>query len=296
MKTTSPILTIIIPVFNELQSIPLTFPDLIAGCKKNNHRVIAVDDGSIDGSGDLLDQIEKENLQVFKVIHHKVNRGYGGALKTGILAAATPYVLTMDADGQHDFLGVAKTLNTMLERNADMVVGKRSGSSSSWFRNLGKWLIRVFTNFVVPLGDIDLNSGYKMLQTEYAKKYCIICPDSMAFSDVITITFLFEKKKVISIPIQTRNRVAGKSTINIGTAFETIIEILNIIMLFNPLKIFLPASAFLLILGFVWALPIIIMGRGVSVGSMLAIVLGMLLFTLGLLAHQLSEIRLSVLK
>jgi hypothetical protein len=68
-------------------------------------------------------------------------------------------------------------------------------------------------------------------------------------------------------------------------------EILNIVVLFNPLRIFLPISAVSLVLGFAWGLPIVLRGNGVSVGAMLAIVTGVIFFLLGLLAEQISMIR-----
>jgi hypothetical protein len=67
-------------------------------------------------------------------------------------------------------------------------------------------------------------------------------------------------------------------------------------MLFNPLKIFLPMALILVTIGFLWGIPFAIMGRGVSVGAMLAVVLGALFFVLGLVAQQLSEIRLGQIR
>jgi hypothetical protein len=67
-------------------------------------------------------------------------------------------------------------------------------------------------------------------------------------------------------------------------------------MLFNPLRIFLPVSIFLLLAGLVWGIPIIVLGRGVSVGALLAIISSGLCLLLGLIAEQLSKIRLSLLK
>lgn len=290
-KTSS--LSIIVPVYNEIESLPVTFPVLIEGCRNNNYLLIAVNDGSTDGSGEFLDTLLAKDPEILRVLHHKVNRGYGGALKTGIRSSTTPFVLTMDADGQHDFNDVAGILQFASAHDADMVIGKRRGESSGWFRSLGKTLIRSFAQMLVPIGDIDLNSGFKLLRTELAQKYCKLCPDGMAFSDVITITFLAERKLVLSTPINVHERVAGKSTINVNTAFNTMIEILNIIMLFNPLKIFLPLSLFLVTIGLLWGIPFMLMGRGVSVGAMLAVVLGALFFVLGLVAQQLSEIRLA---
>ncbi len=118
----------------------------------------------------------------------------------------------------------------------------------------------------------------------------------MAFSDVITLTFISQRNLVLEHPITVKNRRAGKSTIGINTAFETIMEIINITMLFNPLKIFLPSSIFFLVFGFGWELPIALAGRGISIGALLAIVLGVLFLAIGLLASQLSAIRMERLE
>ena len=69
------------------------------------------------------------------------------------------------------------------------------------------------------------------------------------------------------------------------------VEILNILVLFNPMRIFLPAAILTVLVGIIWGIPIILAGRGVSVGSMLAIVVGVIFFFLGLVTEQLSLIR-----
>ena len=286
-------LTIIIPVYNEQEAIPLVFPEILAESKRQNMKVIAVDDGSKDESVDLLNDLAKKSNGHFRVIHHKVNKGYGGALKTGICETDTPYLLTMDADGQHSIQIAKSILRFAMQNDADLVVGNRGKASSGWFRDLGKYLIRAFANIIVPINGVDLNSGYKLYSTDLAKKYIKICPEGMALSDIMTMTFLYQKNLVLDFPISIQSRIAGKSTINFGTAVETFIEILNIMMLFNPLKFFLPASFFLIFLGFLWGIPFALQGRGVSVGAMLSITIGSLLFALGLIAHQLSEIRRS---
>jgi hypothetical protein len=176
------------------------------------------------------------------------------------------------------------------------VVGNRgSWKNTGLFRGLGKWLIRNFTRLLMPLSIQDLNSGFKLYRTELAQKYLHICPDSMAFSDVITLTFISQHDLVLEIPISVRIRRAGKSTIGIHTAIETLMEIVNITLLFNPLKIFLPISLLSILVGIGWGLPLALAGRGVSVGAMLAIVLGALFFVIGLLASQLSAIRMEKL-
>ena len=176
-----------------------------------------------------------------------------------------------------------------------MVVGSRKGlPSASWYRGLGKRLIRMLANFLMDVNVHDINSGMKIYDAALAQRYAGLCPDSMAFSDVITLVFISEKHRVCERPIRVRERQAGRSTITTLTAFETVMEIVNIVVLFNPHRIFLPLSFLSLFLGFTWGLPIVLRGNGVSIGAMLAILTGIFFFFLGLLAEQISLIRRNI--
>ena len=228
------------------------------------------------------------------ILHHKVNQGYGGAIKTGIYNSDTAYAVTIDADGQHSLEDLDKLYNFAIQEDADLVVGNRRGSKdASAYRALGKQVIRTFANILMPIPIQDLNSGLKLFRTELAKKYIKICPDTMSFSDVITLVFIKKRNLVLEHEITIKQRLAGKSTINTYTAIETIIEILNIAVLFNPLRIFIPIAILCILFGLGWGITILaLVGRGVSVGAMLAIVTGLIFFVLGLLANQISSLRL----
>ena len=290
-KTPEQELTVVVPVYNEAASLPHFLPNLIKACKTNNWQAIFVNDGSKDASAQILSGIEGQPFT--RVLHHKLNKGYGGALKTGISAAATKYVMTIDADGQHDIGDIESLLDFAQKNNADMVVGTRHNiKHASAYRELGKWIIRRFTSILVPLPVQDLNSGFKLYQTKLVQQYLSLCPDSMAFSDVITLLFLNQRHLVLEHPISVKHRTTGSSSISTHTAFQTVIEILSVVMLVNPLRIFLPLSIICISVGLLWGIPIMLAARGVSVGSMLAIVLGALFFFLGLIANQLSSIRL----
>ena len=291
----SPVLTVVIPVYNEGEILPSFAPSLIEFCHKKDWKIIFVNDGSCDESRQILDGLDpSSNL---RVIHHKVNRGYGGALKTGISHVTTPFLVTLDGDGQHCLEDVERIFQFAIESDADMVVGKRDERGASGaYRTFGKFLIHSFTKILMPLPIADLNSGFKFYRTELVKRYMTVCPDSMAFSDVITLVFLSERNLVLEYPIQVLPRQAGQSMINTFTAFETVIQVLNIALMFNPLKLFLPISALCILTGFGWGIPFVLLGRGVSVGAMLAIVSGLLFFVLGLIASQLSAIRMERLR
>jgi len=291
----NPLLTVVVPVYNEDQALPSFAPCLIEVCRSRGWMTVFVNDGSCDQTKQILDHLS--DSQEVRVVHHKVNRGYGGALKTGISHVTTPFLVTMDGDGQHSPHDVEKILEFAIERDADMVVGQREERGSAGvYRTLGKFLIRSFTKILMPLPISDLNSGFKFYRTDLAKHYMTVCPDSMAFSDVITLVFLSEHNLVLEYPIQVSPRRTGQSMINTFTAFETLIQVLNIALMFDPLKLFLPISALCILAGFGWGIPIVLLGRGVSVGAMLAIVSGLLFFVLGLIASQLSAIRMERLR
>jgi glycosyltransferase involved in cell wall biosynthesis len=285
-----PTLTVLIPAYNEGASLSCFLPEAISFCKKHQHKLIVVNDGSSDDTAEILDQYLDPSFMT--VIQHKLNRGYGGAIKSGIRATDTDYVVTVDADGQHILEDVEILFAEVRSSGADMMVGSRKGlGSSSMYRSIGKRLIRFVANILLDVPVYDINSGMKILNTKLAQKYLSLCPDSMAFSEVITLVFISDRHLVVEHPIRIRDRIAGSSTITTATAFETMMEILNIVVLFNPIRIFLPISLLSLLLGVLWGLPIVLRNGGISVGAMLGIVPGIIFFFLGLLAEQISMIR-----
>jgi len=152
-------------------------------------------------------------------------------------------------------------------------------------------MIRFLAKVLMTVPIHDLNSGMKIYRTDLAKKYIHLAPDTMAFSDIITLVFINNRHLVLEEPIRIRKRKSGNSTISLQTAFQTIMEIINIVILFSPMKIFLPLSLLCFIITGLWGIPLLIGGRGLSIGTLLGVILGILLFLLGLIAEQLSLIR-----
>ena len=284
------LLTVIVPAFNEAQSLPLSLQELVPYCDERGWKIIVVNDGSNDGSKEILSHyLGKEG---FRIVHHKLNKGYGAALKSGLMACNTRYAVTIDADGQH-FLGdIDRLLDSMIANDADLVIGSRKGLvQRSSYRGMGKTIIRFLAKMMMTVPVHDLNSGMKIYNTAMAQKYLHLAPDTMAFSDIITLVFINNRHLVMEEPIHIRERKFGNSTIGLQTAFQTIMEILNIVILFNPMKIFLPLSLLCFFITGLWGIPLLIQGRGLSIGSLLGVILGILLFLLGLIAEQLSQIR-----
>mgnify|MGYP006291170039 CR=1 FL=1 len=283
-------LTLLIPCYNEAENIPVVLPEMIEFARAHNFKIVLVNDGSSDNSKIELAKFDDRSL--LTIVHHKLNRGYGAALKSGLKQCETEYTITLDADGQHRLEDVLKLFEYIKEHDGDMVIGSRKGQkSASSFRGIGKFFIRSIAKILMKVPVYDINSGMKIFRTELAQKYLPIYPDGMSFSDIMTLTFLFKRDLVFEVPITIKSRRAGKSTIGVKTAFETVNAIVNIIVLFNPMKIFLPTALLFIGLGFGWGIPILLIGNGVSVGAGLLITVGVLALLLGLIAEQLSAIR-----
>lgn len=282
-------LTVIVPSYNEAANLPLLIPNLMQAAQKQQWKVIFVNDGSKDVSQKVLEDFQEQYDH--QIIHNKVNKGYGGAIKEGIRKASTDLVVTIDADGQHSIEDVQKLYEYLIENDADMVVGKRPDSSSGFYRRFGKNVIRTIAKILLPINIHDINSGMKIYDAQLAKRYLDLCPNSMAYSDIIALVFISYRHLVLEHPIEIQQRMTGESTISTRTAFQTVLEILNVTMLFNPLRIFLPIAVVSIFIGFLWGLPILLQGKGLSVGALFFILSGILFFLMGLLAEQLSNIR-----
>ena len=299
-------LTVIVPAFNEAENLEIILPPLIDLCRQHNWKIIIINDGSRDNTREILESLihpstsgepacrtgRRPGEGLITVIHHKLNKGYGAAIKSGIEACDTECCITIDADGQHRLEDIERLFGCLISTDADMIVGSRKGVKPvSYSRGIGKIIIRFIAKMLMQVPVKDLNSGMKVYRTELAQKYIHLVPDTMSYSDVITLIFINNRHLVLEEPITITPRLKGKSTIRVETAFQTVMEIINIVILFNPAKIFLPLSAIFMIAGLVVGLPVLIAGHGVSTGSMLGISAGIFFFLLGLVAEQLSALR-----
>jgi len=285
----SPELTIVVPVYNEAAALPALLAELLPFAAALPAEVILVDDGSSDGSRTILEAAARPGVTILR---HKLNRGYGGALKSGLAAARTRYTITIDADGQHRLEDVRSLLDSIRRHDADMVIGSRRGQQdASLSRALGKALIRGLAKSLMRVPVHDLNSGMKIVDTAMAQEVLHLCPDTMAYSDTIALLFINRRGLVLEEPIQVLPRQGRPSTIGLRDAVATVHAILTMVMLFHPLNVFLPVSLFLAVAGLAWTARCYLINRVVSQGAAVLLLTAVLTLLLGLLAEQIAELR-----
>jgi len=278
-------LTIIIPAYNEAQAITPVLEELKQTFAGIAHEIVVIDDASEDETA------QAAQAAGVRVLRHAHNRGYGAALKTGIRHAETDFVLIMDADGQHR---PQDAMTLWQQRDIhEMVVGQRTTLlHSPLWRMPGKWVLGRLANYIVERPIPDLNSGMRVMNRQIALKYMHLCPNGFSFTTTITIALLVQGYPVKYVPIQVQPRRGSPSTVSLSTGFRTIMLIIRLAALFAPLRVFLPLSFISAVVGIGWGIPFALAGNGVSVGSMLAIVTAVLLFALGVICDQISQLRL----
>ena len=289
-----PNITIVIPCYNEEENIPIFFSKLLEFVRQHNFLVIAVNDGSKDNT---LHELQRfANNDYIKIISYKCNKGYGGAIKTGLRAVTTEFAITIDSDGQHRFEDVLKCYEHIVKTNADMVVGSRLNNESGGYRTLGKWIIRTFATSLLNLPVKDLNSGMKCYRIKETLDFLDLCPDTMAYSDCILLLMVNDHKLVTETSIKISPRVAGKSTIDTKTAIVTLTEILNLAVLLRPLTTFCRLATFFILTGICWGIFTFLRSCTITSFSVMMIMMGVMSFMLGLLCEQLSQIRRKLAK
>lgn len=282
-------LTIIIPAYNEQKGIKETVLTLVEATKEKNWKIIVVNDGSKDKTAEELKHIEG-----IRLINHPYNKGYGASLKTGVRNATTELIAFYDADGQHNPEDLIAIYNSF--SNYDMLVGQRSKEShQDWIRKPGKWVLSKVANFLTGRKIPDLNSGLRIIKKDVISNMLHLFPEGFSFSTTSTIAFMNMGFNVGYIPITVQKRV-GKSTVKqLKHGSSTIMLILRLIVLFNPLKVFLPASFLCIVVGLIYEVlfGILYYNGGIKLipGAFFMILTGVLIFFFGLLVDQVSELR-----
>lgn len=205
-------LSLFLPCFNEEQNVERTVRESVAALSEvtDDFEVIVVNDGSRDRTGEIAERLAAENAHV-RVCHHEQNRGYGGALRTGFLAAHKDLVCFMDADGQFDVREISDLLS--LADKADIVNGFRINRRDPFFRSLNAFLFNRLVRLLFGLKVTDLNCAFKLY---HRKVVDAIAPQLESTGAFINAEMLIRAKKagfsIVEVGVHHYPRAAGTQT------------------------------------------------------------------------------------
>ncbi|MDD5255702.1 MAG: glycosyltransferase family 2 protein [Candidatus Omnitrophica bacterium] len=161
----TPLLSVIVPVYNEAQTIRLILEKIES--INIDKEIIAVDDGSTDQTAAILRGIAYPRL---KIIHHTSNRGKGAAFLTGLSHATGEFVIIQDADLEYDPADYLKLLEVIREKRADLVLGARftKGYHGLFIHRLGNKFLTSVMNLFFAAKLNDCFTCYKLFRRDAA--------------------------------------------------------------------------------------------------------------------------------
>ena len=243
--------SIIIPCYNEKHAIRETIECIWAVIRKSdikNVEIIAVNDGSTDGSEHVLNALAAESQAgELIVIHHNRNQGYGAALKTGIRRSQSDYICITDADGTYPNERIPELIRKITSNDLDMVVGARIGENVDYskIRSIPKMILVPWVSFLCGTEVPDMNSGLRIFRRDRSLNFLKLLPDGFSFTTTITICLLRNRYAVEFIPISYTKRI-GKSHIKpIRDTLRFTQLILRTGMYFAPMRLLAPLIALL---------------------------------------------------
>ena len=210
-------LTIIVPVYNEKKFLRLIINKLFK-IKIKKLQIIIVDDGSNDGTTEILKKFYLKNKKINKIIFHKKNSGKGSAIKSAQKYIKEKYVVIQDADLEYNPNDLVKIYNYIKKNKIKVVYGSRVLNKNKYqntknfthlIRIWGNIFLTSVSNFINNQNLTDAHTCYKMFETKIFKKINLK-EKGFAFCPEVTTKLSKKQYKIKEIPISYKGRTYDK--------------------------------------------------------------------------------------
>lgn len=232
-------ISIVVPVYNEVESLRDLHREITAAMDGSDieYEVILVNDGSTDGTTQLLDALHKEDPR-FKVVHFIRNYGQTAAMSAGIKHATHDVLVSMDADLQNDPADIPRLVR-MLDEGHDLICGWRKKREDAFIMRklpskIANWLISSTTGVVLH----DYGCTLKVYRREYVEDI----PLYGQMHRFIPIYVTWAGARMCEVPVNHRARAKGTSKYGITRTFRVVLDLMTTVFLrdfyTNPLYFF----------------------------------------------------------
>jgi glycosyltransferase involved in cell wall biosynthesis len=236
--------SIIIPAYNEEKAIGPLLKELLAKFSREYAEIIVVNDASKDGTVDVVKQFP------VRLISNVQNSGYGYSLKEGIKAAEAEHIIIMDADGSYPVSAIS-TLVKEYEKGFDMVVGARKGVHyrGTRLKQIARFFFRILSEFATGRKIPDINSGCRIFRKSVVMKFFHTLSSGFSFTTTITLAFMLNAYSVTYLPIEYHKREGVSKVKYFRDTLRSTQIIVEAIIFYNPMKMFLLCSLVTLFFG-----------------------------------------------
>jgi glycosyltransferase involved in cell wall biosynthesis len=265
--------SIVLPVYNEAGHLG----EEIARIRRSmdasefSYEIVVVDDGSADGSGEMLREIDGIRLLQFSQ-----NRGSGSARKYGTMVARGRVVVWTDVDMTYPNDQMPQLVRDLA--GYDQVVGARRTEEGTLklLRRPAKWLIRKLASYLTGVKIPDLNSGFRAFRRDVGLQFVHLLPPGFSCVTTLTMTFLSNGYSVRYVLIDYQAR-AGESKFHWWSDTRRyLLQVMRMVLSYQPLKVFMPPAVVLGIAG-VAKLVYDLVDKDFRVGTNTLVVLGVAL-------------------
>lgn len=272
--------SIVMPAYNEQEAIGGEIDALrrVMDGTRYGYEIIVVDDASTDATAQFAES------KGVRVIRHTRRKGSGGARKTGIRAANGRFIVMTDADGTYPKKDIPEMLDYL--STFDLVVGARKEERGSYkiFRMFAKFVIRKIAEFLTGRKIPDLNSGLMAFKKEVIEKYLNLIPDGFSCTSSISLVHLANNYEVKYIPIEYYKRIGESKFHPLRDTSKYLLTVIRIISYFNPLKVFITVSAFLLAAGIIKSISSIALSGTLQESDVILVLSSIVIGALGIIA------------
>lgn len=197
-------LSVIMPVHNEVETVNDIIERVLS--KSVVHELIIVDDGSKDGTIEVIEKLSSEKIKILK---HETNKGKGAAVRTGFDAASGDVVVIQDADLEYDPEDYTKLLKPIEDGETDVVYGVRTLETQRIIMRLGNNFVTWVTNIIHGQKLFDMETCYKMMRRDIAQVLDLECRGFDVEAEM-TSKILRQGHKIKQIPISYTARYENK--------------------------------------------------------------------------------------
>jgi polyisoprenyl-phosphate glycosyltransferase len=289
-------LTVVLPCFNEEDHVVQELERITAALDASayTYELLVIDDKSTDGTLEVLRQA-MPRFPRMRLMAFRRNGGSGTARRIGTAEAYGRIVVWTDADLTYPNERIPEFVQYLHGNpEIDQVVGARTSEQGKhrMFRVPTKWLIRKLAESLSSTRIPDLNSGLRAFRRDVALPYLRLLPPGFSCVTTITLSFLSNQHAIDYIPIEYAKR-SGKSKFHFARdAYRYILQVLRMVMYFNPIKVLMPVALWMVGIGVVKAvIDLIHYHLRLTTNAVLLILSGLIIGAIALLADLMVSSR-----